>query len=245
MASGIPENIANGELECIDCKHGNIKRAPFPHTSDSRFHASRILERLHVDVAGPVEVPSLGGNRYVLFLRDDYSRYCDALLIRYKSEVPTELKGWITHHEARLELKLKFLRSDSGGEFISEDLESWLYGRGIIHERTVRESPQQNGVVERLGGIIFSGVRAMLLDAGLDGPFWGEAVKTKVHLENIAPCSTHLARPKEKTPAELFLGRRPDIRTLRVFGSHAIIRDTHGAGKLAPPRSTRHFCRLT
>jgi hypothetical protein len=93
MASGIPENIANGELECIDCKHGNIKRAPFPHTSDSRFHASRILERLHVDVAEPVEVPSLGGNRYVLFLRDDYSRYCDALLIRYKSEVPTELKG--------------------------------------------------------------------------------------------------------------------------------------------------------
>jgi len=67
MASGIPETIANGELECIDCKHGNIKRAPFPNTSDSRFRASRILERLHVDVVGPVEVPSLGGNRYVLF----------------------------------------------------------------------------------------------------------------------------------------------------------------------------------
>jgi transposase InsO family protein len=122
----------------MNCQIGNIKTFPFPIAADTTNRATRCLERIHVDIAGPVEVPSMGGSRYVLFIRDDWSRFADAILLDAKSDAPDGLQGWIVRHESRLRLKLLYLRSDSGGEFISANFEAWLYDRGITHERTVR-----------------------------------------------------------------------------------------------------------
>jgi hypothetical protein len=82
----------------------------------------------------------MGGSSYVHFIRDDYSRYADAVLLLSKNEADENLRDWILHHETRLDVKLKFLRSDIGGEFTSADFEGWLYSRGVIHEKTVRDS---------------------------------------------------------------------------------------------------------
>jgi hypothetical protein len=36
---------------------------------------SKVLELLHVDLMGPMQVESLGGKRYAFVVVDDYSRY--------------------------------------------------------------------------------------------------------------------------------------------------------------------------
>ena len=43
---------------------------------------------------------------------------------------------------------IKTLRSDGGGEYINNLLESYCAENGIVMERTVAYTPKQNGVAE-------------------------------------------------------------------------------------------------
>ena len=56
--------------------------------------------------------------------------------------------------------------------------------------------------------------RAMLFDQGLQLFLWAEAYKTAVYIQNRCPHTT-LGR---KTPEEVFIGTRPDVSHIRIFG---------------------------
>ena len=61
---------------CESCQYGKSARASFCSTikKDQYLHG----EYLHTDVCGPIEVESIGGSRYFLFLTDQsLSYYCD------------------------------------------------------------------------------------------------------------------------------------------------------------------------
>ena len=45
--------------------------------------------------------------------------------------------------------KLQRLRSDGGGEFLSNEFKKFLRRKGIIHEISPPYTPEYNGVVER------------------------------------------------------------------------------------------------
>ena len=53
---------------------------------------SRVLELLHMDLMGPMQVESLGGKRYVFVCVDDFSRYTWVDFIREKSDTFAFLK---------------------------------------------------------------------------------------------------------------------------------------------------------
>ena len=46
--------------------------------------------------------------------------------------------------------KLKTLRTDNGGEYVSADFEKCLKKEGVRHELTVPKTPEKNGVAERM-----------------------------------------------------------------------------------------------
>lgn len=48
--------------------------------------ARQLLEVVHVDVCGPFDVPSLGGNKYVLLFVDELSRKLWVYLLKEKGE---------------------------------------------------------------------------------------------------------------------------------------------------------------
>jgi hypothetical protein len=222
--------LKNGASDkCLECALCNISIAPFPQ--DGRTRATDLLELVHVDVFGPTEVDSLGGARYALIIVDDFSHNGEAIPLHTKGEAASELVDWIEATEATLQKKLKVLRSDNGGEFMSNSLQSWLRKHGVRHQTTVRHSPQQNGVAERYGGILFRGVRAMLERAGRNLALWAEAIIAKVYLENRLP-STACAVP-DKTPHEVWTGKKPDLSHLREFGQKAVIRNPMATGKLS------------
>ena len=58
-------------------------------------------------------------------------------------------------------------------------------------------------------------VRALLFQAGLPNYLWGEALETAVFLYNRTPHSTL----NGKTPYEIKYGVKPNLSTIRVFGS--------------------------
>lgn len=92
----------------------------------------------------------------------------------------------------------------------------------------MRYTPQQNGVAERLNRTLLEKIRSMLFEAKLPKVFWGEALVTTAYLKNRTPSSSI----RSKTPFELWFGKPPRLRHLKVFGCQAYIHQK--LGKLDP-----------
>ena len=90
---------------------------------------------------------------------------------------------------------------------------------GIATHRTVRYTPQQNGLAERMNRTILERVRCMLSSLGLSKVFWVEAVETVVHLISRSPSSAL----QFKTPQEKWTGKAVDYQHLKVFGCTAYV----------------------
>ena len=78
------------------------------------------------------------------------------------------------------ELAVKGLRSDNGGEYLSNDFKQYLSENGIHHQLTVAYTPQQNGVAERMNRTLLDLVRSMLHHKSLPKHFWADALATVV-----------------------------------------------------------------
>ena len=221
--------------DCVGCILGKSHRSPIPKSSPSR--ASRVLELVHSDVLGPVEVPSVGGARYIITFIDDYSNWTVGYTMRNKSESLARFKDYKAYAERhtnqaleRLQvneyrstgddstdpMKLKILRSDNGGEYLSNEFKHYLCENGIKHELTVAYTPQQNGVAERMNRTLFDLVRSMIHFKRVDKRFWAEAFATAVYVRNRV---TSRALPPNTTPYHFWHGKAPDLSHTRVFGS--------------------------
>ncbi|MQL05556.1 transposase, partial [Escherichia coli] len=124
---------------------------------------------------------------YFLTIIDDYSRKVWIFVIKNKSDTFLKFKEWHTQIGTQKESKLKFLRTDNGLEYLSEQFNKFCRDLGIQRHKTVAGTPQQNGIAERMNRTILERVRCMLLSAGLPKSFWGEAAATAVYLINRCP----------------------------------------------------------
>ena len=127
--------------------------------------------------------------------------------------------------------KVKAVRSDNGGEFISGEFKDFCSAKGIRRELIAPHNPQQNGVAEQKNRTIMGAARAMLHDQGLPLHLWAEACNTTVNVENRCP---HKILGKS-TPEEAYSGKRPDISHLRIFGSPVYMHVTKDARKKLEP----------
>ncbi|KAL6329980.1 hypothetical protein AAG906_039895 [Vitis piasezkii] len=117
-----------------------------------------------------------------------------------------------TEVENQLNKKIKVLRSDRGGEYESPFVDICAQ-HGIIHETTAPYSPQSNGVAERKNRTLKEMMNAMLISSSLPQNMWGEAILTANYLLNKVP-----KKKAEKTPYELWKGRKPSYTYLRMWG---------------------------
>ncbi|KAH9670955.1 hypothetical protein KPL70_017162 [Citrus sinensis] len=174
------------------------------------------LELVHTDVYGPINVQARGGYEYFIIFTDDYSRYDYIYLMRYKSEALEKFKEYRAETENQLDKNIKKLRSDRRGEFLSGDFKEYLVENGIISQLTAPGTPQQNGVAERRNRTLLDMVRSMLSYSSLLISFWGLALETAVYLLNLVP-----SKSVPKTLIELWSGRKPSLRHVRIWGSPA------------------------
>jgi hypothetical protein len=141
--------------------------------------------------------------------------------------------------ETEIDLKIKCLRSDNGGEFTSKEFMDFCSEHGIKRQFSVARTPQQNGVVERKNKTIQEMARTMLKDSKLTDIFWVQAVHTTVHIQNRGM----LRNNSDKTPYELWKGRPTNVKHFRVFGSKCYIKREDGRiGKFDSRVDKRHTC---
>ncbi len=157
------------------------------------------------------------GARYFFTFIDDFSRKTCVYLLKAKGEAFEKFKQYKALVENEIGHKIKVLRSDNGGEFVSKKFDAFLVECGIQRQTSAPYSPQQNGVAERANRTIMECARSMILAQGLGLEFWGEAVNTAVYIKNQCPTKAL----DSKTPQEAWSGRKPDVSHLRVFGCKA------------------------
>lgn len=203
-------NIKKEDQLCEACVFGKHHRNSFP--TGGSWRASKPLELVHTDLCGPMRTTTHGGNRYFLTFIDDYSRKTWIYLLKEKSATFECFKTFKAMVENESNLKLKSLRSDRGGEYIV--FADFLKENGIKHQKTVRRTPQQNGVAERKNRIIMELARSMLKAKKLPDQFWGDAVTCAVYLLNRASTKS----VQGITPQEAWSGLKPTVSHLRVFG---------------------------
>ncbi|KAG8498697.1 hypothetical protein CXB51_005124 [Gossypium anomalum] len=83
--------------------------------------------------------------------------------------------------------QIKYLRTDNGLEFCSDEFNRLCKSEGIVRHLTVRHTPQQNGVTERMNRTIMEKVRCMLSNANLPKSFWGRSSLYCMFLINRSP----------------------------------------------------------
>ena len=215
MASGLPLKFVP-KFTCDECHLGKIIQSPYPLAQ--HLPVSEKLGLVHTDICGPVPV-SKDGYRYFATITDDATRYKWVFLLKTKNEIIAKIKEWIPYAQRRSEKKLICIRSDHGAEFTSGALESFLKEKGIEHQFSITYHPAQNGVAERLNRILVEKTRTMLLTAKLPASYWSYAIQHATWLLNRTPS---MALKENITPFEAWIGRKPNLKGIHVFGCMAI-----------------------
>lgn len=145
------------------------------------------LKLLHMDVWGPAPVLSSNGFRYYVYIIDDYTKFCWVYPLSLKSEFKSTFENFKTYIENQLNLHIKIIRTDGGGEFVNHALTKVLLNSGISHEITCPHTSEQNGVVESKQKHLLEITRTFLYQANLPLEFWFDALSTANYIINILP----------------------------------------------------------
>jgi len=107
-----------------------------------------------------------------------------------------------------------------GGEYTGECTQKLLRTHGIKHEMTTVDTPQHNGVAERMNRTLVETARTLLADAALLNSYWFDAVEYAAYLQKHS--AYMLARQAYHTE-EAWSGNKPKCLAYRVFGCKAFV----------------------
>ncbi|CAI7770977.1 unnamed protein product, partial [Closterium sp. NIES-54] len=173
-----------------------------------------------MDLVGPLPVQGHKRERYFLTIVDDWSRLMWAYPLKQKDHAASTIKeDWLPFVKKQAECVVKRIRTDRGGEFLGAEMTAWLKKQGIQRELTTAYTPQSNGVAERANRTILETARALLIESGVGNSMWPHAVQHATVARNRV--LTKVGN-ESWVPLERWLGRKPPVDMLRVFGCMAV-----------------------
>jgi hypothetical protein len=126
------------------------KQAQKPIHKMTNTHTDSVLGRIFSNVCGKMSTWSYQGFKYFVTWVDN--NLCKVFVhgLRQKSDVEQALKAFVSHAEVKTGMPVQALHSDGGGEYTAGSVQSYLSAKGIKHEITTPDTPQHNGVAERM-----------------------------------------------------------------------------------------------
>ena len=101
------------------------------HPKSRHLTTSKVLDLLHMDLMGPMQVESLGGKRYAYVVVDDFSRFTWINFIREKSDVFDVFKELCKRLQREKEGCIVRIISDHGKEFENSKFDEFCSSEGI------------------------------------------------------------------------------------------------------------------
>ena len=192
---------------CEGCAMGKTHRLPYHSRRD---RAAAVGEVFHADTNGPMRTTSLGGARFFVCLKDDFSRYRRLFFLERKTveNIRNCLEEFLNEANARGHV-VRQLRTDSGTEYVNKEVEKLLKDRGIEHLRCPAYSPELNGSSEREMRTIIEAARSMLNSSGLVTSLWAESCSTASYILNRTGKSARQESLRALKQGEDWRSRKP------------------------------------
>ena len=122
MVHGLP-HLEDSKTVCEGCMLSKQHRDEFP--KEYAWRAKFPLELVHTDICGPMQIASNAGNKYFILFTNDCTRMTWVYFLRYKSEAFEYFKRFKPMTELQCGHKIKYLRSDRGGEYMSSEFNDY------------------------------------------------------------------------------------------------------------------------
>ncbi|GJU72641.1 retrotransposon protein, putative, ty1-copia subclass [Tanacetum coccineum] len=207
--------------KCESCLSGKMKKKTFPRSNE---RAKDLLGIIHTDVCGPLRHVSRQGVSYFITFTDDYSRYSYVYLLKHIHEVFETFNVFKKEVENQLRKTIKAIRSDRGGEYISQEFKDYLKANGIVQQLTPPYTPQHNGVSERRNRTLLDMVRSMINLTTLPLSFWDYALESARGVRGAVRFAKGYTQLYGVDYEETFLPVA-DIRAIRILISIAAYYD--------------------
>ena len=132
--------------------------------------------------------------------------------VKSKGDTPRALEQFLA--DSAPHGVVKKMRTDNGGEYVSQVFKGILVENKIKLETSSPYSPHQNGTAERGWRTVFNMARCLLSESKLPKSFWTYAVMTSVYVKNRC-----YSQRTKQTPYYMINGREPDVSKMHVFGT--------------------------
>ena len=149
------------------------------------------------------------------------------MYLKDKFEDFQKFKWYFARVEKEMRKKMKCLRSNRGGKFISNEFNEFYIEKGIKRQVSTPGTPQQNGIVERRNIYVMDCARTLMIEKSVAIKYWKEEISTIVHTLN----RVQLKKDSNQTPYKLWHGYKPNVSYLKVFGSKCYILKESRKGK--------------
>ena len=183
----VKETIA----KCVVCS--KIKPRFCKSENSPVIKATQPFERLSIDFKGPL--PSGTGNRFILTVVDEYSRFPFAIPCR-DQESRTVIKALMNLFS--LFGTPGMVHSDNGPSLVSHEFRSFLIENNIGFSNSSRYNPRGNGQVERYNAVIWKGIELALASKKLAPCHWEQVLPQVLHSIRTLLCTSTNQTPHER-----------------------------------------------
>ncbi|GKB47090.1 retrovirus-related pol polyprotein from transposon TNT 1-94 [Tanacetum coccineum] len=130
LVRGLPGLTFEKYHLCSACQLRKSKK--HTHTPKTENTNLEVLNTLHMDLCGPMQVKTINGKKYILVIVDDYSRFTWVNFLRSKDETPEFVIKFLKQIQVCLNKTVRYILTDNGTEFVNQVLTTYYESVNIF-----------------------------------------------------------------------------------------------------------------
>ncbi|RKK17208.1 hypothetical protein BFJ66_g17994, partial [Fusarium oxysporum f. sp. cepae] len=200
---------------CPECQLGQayqqISRIP-------PWRGTYPFEKIHLDLIDMEE--AFNADSWVAHFYCDYSAYHISFNLPNKNqdELLSITQEFLAITNDNWGFTTRYIQSD-GEKGLGKRWKYFIAMKGITFSSSPPDTPDQNGLAERSGGVIIAIARKLRIQGNLPQKLWPYIVAHATRLLNRIP----VQRKQWQTPFEMVHGRKPNLSNLKIIGSLAYV----------------------
>ena len=177
-----------------NCKSCSYYKPQFIRSEGTLIQATAPFQKLSIDFKGPLPL-SQNGNKYLLTIIDEYSRFPFAYPCR---NMTSETVTHCFNHLFSIFGMPDMVHNDRATDFLSGETQEYLLSKSIATSKTSRYNPKCNGQVEKLNGTLWKAIQVTLHSRKMPLSQWESVLPDALHSIRSLLCTATNTTPHER-----------------------------------------------